>query len=146
MYHPLTQIDSPEERDRRSLESGILCDLDADPTRQEFAQEADINWLVQRYGGQFAGGVPPKYGDNDFDIDLTTAYERMAEAQAMFDALPLKLRQAYPSITSLVEALEGGELSLTPDNPVSEAPAATQEPEKPVPAGAPPANPSAGTA
>lgn len=146
MFHPLTQIDSPEDRDRRSRETVIVCDLDADATRQEFAQEADINWLVQRYGANFAGGVPVRYGDHDFDLDLTSAYEQLSAAQATFNDLPPKLRKAYPTITSLMEALERGDLTLTPSNPDSEAPAGKQELEKPVPAGAPPAKSPADTA
>nr|QJB20334.1 MAG: internal scaffolding protein [Microvirus sp.] len=146
MYHPLTQIDSPEERDRRSLASGIVCDLDADPTRQEYAEQCDINWIVERFGGNLVTGIKPRYGENHFDLDLMGAMQVMSDAAAQFEALPPKLRQAYPTISSLVEALNRGELTLTPTEPGSEAPAATQEPQTGSPAGAPPANPPAGTA
>lgn len=143
MFHPQTQTDSPEERDRRSLASGIVCDLDADPTRQEYAEQQDINWIVQRFGGNLVTGLKPQYGENNFDLDLMGALETMTVAQDQYNALPAKLRQAYPSISSLVEALERGELTLTPATPPSEAPAGTQEPQTAAPAGAPPANPPA---
>lgn len=145
MFHPQTQIDTPEERDRRSFASGIVCDLDADATRQEYAEQADINWIVNRFGGNLVTGLKPQFGHNDFDTDLMGALETLAAARDQYDALPEKLRQAYPSISSLVEALDRGDLTLTPVTPPSEAPAATQEPQTGAPAGAPPANPPAAT-
>lgn len=145
MFHPQTQTDSPEERDRRSLDSGIVCDLDADPTRQEYAEQQDINWIVQRFGGNLVTGIKPQFGENNFDLDLMGALETMTAAQDQYNALPANLRQAYPSISSLVEALERGELTLTPATTPEGRQGASPEPEPGSPAGAPPANPPAAT-
>lgn len=155
MYGNQTQIDPPEERDRRSLESGISCDLDADPTRQEFAQEADINHLVQRYGGVPDTGRPVRFGEYDFDMDLTASFEALAVARDQYQSLPENLRRAYPSVESLVEALDRGEITLgiqedqkTPpdgqsgqNSPGGGSAPPSQNPGSP--AGAPPANPPA---
>lgn len=121
MYGNQTQIDPPEERDRRSLESGLSCDLDADPTRQEFAQEADINYLVKRYGGVPDTGRPVRFGDFDFDMDLTGAFEALAVARDQYQALPEEIRRRFPTVESVVDAIETGELSLGMAPDLSEA-------------------------
>lgn len=147
MYHTQTQTASDEERDARSLATGIVFNQDDDIVRQEYKQEADINYLLNRYQGQLPEERRPlRFGEQlDFDMDLLQAFEAIANARASYDQLPLKVRKAYPSITDLMEAVERGEVSLGMDNPDSEAPAGTQEPQKPDPAGAPPANPPAAT-
>lgn len=143
MYHPLTQTDSDEERDRRSLATGIQGG-DEDPTRQEHKDEADINYLMKRYGQVPGTGRPVQFGEQlDFDFDLMRAFEALSDARSSYDKLPDRLRAKYPSIESLMTALESGELELTPDSPRSEAPDGNQEPQSGAPAGAPPAKPPA---
>lgn len=144
MYAPQTQTDSDEVRDARSLATGIAFDPSSDPTRQEFAEESDINFLIRRYGRIPDTGMAVRFGEQlSFDMDLMTAFEAMSNARASYDQLPDHVRAKYPTIESLMAGLESGELSLAMPNPGSEAPAGKQEPQSPAPAGAPPANPPA---
>lgn len=145
MYHPNSQIDSPEERDRRSLESAIFTPEDAEsPTRQELKDDADINVMIKRFGGIPDTGRRIQFGEQmSFDLDLMTAFEALANAKSSFDDLPAELRAKYPTITRLMEAVERGEVSLGMPDPGSEPPAGTQGAQDPAPAGAPPSNPPA---
>lgn len=155
MYGNQTQTDSPEERDRRSLATGIEFDPDGGITRQEFAQEADINWLVQRYGGVPDTGRPVRFGEFDFDMDLTASFEALAVARDQYQSLPEELRRAYPSVEALVSALDRGEITLGIQEDSKTAPEGHSGQNSPgggsappsqnpgSPAGAPPANPPA---
>lgn len=81
-----------------------------DATRQEFKQEADVNWILHRFN--VTGAVPPQrtpiWGERDFDIDLHTGYLAIADAQRGFNRLPLTLRQEYGNYMGLLDAVHKG--------------------------------------
>lgn len=65
-------------------------------TKQADAQATDINLIVQRWTQ--TGVVPPgqrkapMYGDFSGPMDLLSAFERVDQAQAQFEALPSAVR------------------------------------------------------
>lgn len=113
-----TQLDL--RGDDISLATGIAFDPDDDQTRQEFKEECDINTILARFG---AGDVRPvRFGESvDADLDLLTAINAVRDAQDSFEALPQSLTSRYRDISSLVDALNRGELQLTSEPPQTPA-------------------------
>lgn len=66
-------------------------------TKQSFAKEANINFIMSKYAktGVFPSinSGTPLYSDNYDAVDLHEAYERVAEAEAQFMALPSEVRR-----------------------------------------------------
>lgn len=85
----------------------IACSADEDMARQEYALSADLKYQVQRFGV----GRPMDVGAVDFDnLDLTTAFALIEEAQARWDALPRVIRDRYQSWGAVEAAAQSGEL------------------------------------
>ena len=69
-------------------------------TLQGPAEEADVNWIARHYGLS-EKAVPPEaldprfYGDMTEVPDLATALDIVRDAQAKFDALPVRLRDRF---------------------------------------------------
>jgi hypothetical protein len=117
-------------------------------TRQEFADECDINSLMKRYEGHVVGGpgnLPPMdpsamYVDfADMPTDLMNYMERMSEAEKAFMTLPAVVRKQFDnSAVAFVEyASDPGNLSQMRDwglAPPAAAPPVSQEPASPSPA------------
>lgn len=68
-------------------------------TQQSFAQDADINVLVRRFGIEKLAAIAPidpsRFGDFSSAPDLRTALEVMRDAEEQFNALPAKLRERF---------------------------------------------------
>lgn len=68
-------------------------------TLQQFADDADINSLVRRFGitGEIpvVSRQPAEYGDFSVVNDFQTAMEQLKRGQAAFDALPAKVRDEF---------------------------------------------------
>lgn len=82
------------DRDAASVASGLEC-RDPSLTQQQFAEDADINVLVRRFG--LTGKMPeslylPTYGDFSGIDDFRSALEAIDAAEASFMALPAHLR------------------------------------------------------
>lgn len=107
--HPATKSIASAIADFRE-EVSIDFTNAGDATRQEFKQEADINWILTRFA--VSGVTPPQrtpvYGDRDFDIDLHTGYIAMGDAQRAFNRLPPLLREEYKSYLGLLDAVHNG--------------------------------------
>lgn len=107
-----TQVMDKDTRLINSLASSKIFD-ETDPesrsvTRQEFALEADINYLVDR----FTPGSPQRpytYGETDYTMDLQGAFTAIQVARHMHSRLPPDLRKEYPTWQSLLNAVETGE-------------------------------------
>lgn len=85
------------DRDAASLESGLLCE-DVSRTRQEFAEECDINTIVRRFG--ITGEVPtnvrmPMHGDFQELVTFQQAMNALVEAQKAFAAMPADVRSRF---------------------------------------------------
>lgn len=82
-----------------------------DTARQEFKQEADINYMLSRFGVTQPRGTP-MYGTWDDSIDLMTAIAAVEEARAGYLKLPTILRRKFKSMEELLSAVESGALVL----------------------------------
>lgn len=72
---------------------------DASLTRQEFAQEADINNIMRKYASGLppspAGARPPLFGDFSNVPDYQTALNKVLDAQERFAELPSHVRKRF---------------------------------------------------
>lgn len=98
-------------------------DDNKDRTRQEFAQDADINHMLSKFGVAPARGTPT-YGEWDDTIDLQTALDATRQAKAAYRRLPRELQEKFGSMEELVTAVENGSLRIkeeeaTPAEPAS---------------------------
>lgn len=105
-----TYLDSLESD---SLAGAIQCSPDEDMARQEFKQEADINFLLRKYG--VVPQRPVSYGEVDFDLDFQQARLAMREVSEGYARLSPEVRERYPSLEALLAAIANGEaVDLTP--------------------------------
>ncbi|UOF78979.1 scaffold protein [Microviridae sp.] len=91
------------DRNAASDESGLSC---PEPTRtkQEFADEADINTIVKRFGlgGQLPSGVVvPTYGDFEGVFDMHSAVQMVAAAEQAFMSMPADVRFRFDNNPAL---------------------------------------------
>lgn len=104
------------------LEDQILDASDSptnkDTARQEFRDEADINYMLSRFGITQPRGAPT-YGEWDYSIDLQSALESVREARAGYRTLPEDLRRKFPSMEDMLRAVENGSLVIK-DEPAPE--------------------------
>jgi len=81
-----------------SDETGLFC---SDPSRtsQSFAEESDINWIVDRFvktGVPPDGMANPQFGDfTDLPSDYHSALNQIRNADAAFMTLPAKVRSEF---------------------------------------------------
>jgi phage internal scaffolding protein len=86
------------DSDKVSDDTGIVCN-DLTRTKQEFAEEADINLLVKRYG--LLGAMPKDhrvatFGDfEDMQNDYHTAQNKIRAADEAFQAMPPDVRYRF---------------------------------------------------
>lgn len=85
------------DADLVSLETGLTC-VEPTLTKQAFAEEADINVIVQRFGitGSLPENpLPASFGDFTGISDYHSAMNAVAEANEAFDALPAAIRAKF---------------------------------------------------
>lgn len=77
--------------------------------RTEFAEEADINFLMQRY--DVARHInPADYGrEVDYNLDLQTAISAMNAMHPLRDSIPEELQGKYQNWRQILNAVERGE-------------------------------------
>lgn len=94
-----------------SVQTVQLFPPEEDQTRREHAQEADVNYLLTRYGaGALVGnGNNGYYGVANFDDDLTTAFETIQRAKDAHAALPPEVRKLYPTWEALAREIARGD-------------------------------------
>lgn len=93
-----------------------------DYTRQEYAQEADTNYMLSRFGVTPPRGAPV-YGEWDDSIDLQIALESVREAQRGFASLPEDLRKKFGTMEELMRAVDNGSLVIKDEEPAPAVPA-----------------------
>lgn len=92
--------------DQMSAETATHIDPEDFVTRQEFAEESDINYILQRYTG--GRGRIPMYEENDYTLDLQTA---LTAAQFLKEAnlkAPDELASKYPTPNAIIEGINSG--------------------------------------
>lgn len=82
-----------------------------DMARQEFAKDADINYMLSRFGITPERGAPT-YGEWDDNIDLQQALTSVTEARTAFRDLPDELRNKFNSMEDLLTAYNNGSLVI----------------------------------
>lgn len=80
-----------------------------DRTRQEDAQDADINYILSRFGVG-APQRPIQYGRVDYDMDLATAYSVLHEAELAHSRLTRTMRERYPTVQDMLNGIAKGDL------------------------------------
>lgn len=81
--------------------------INKDMARQEFAQEADLNYMLSRFGITPERNAPT-YGEWDDTLDLQSALTSVAEARMAFAGLPPELREKFGSMEELMRAYNNG--------------------------------------
>ena len=84
--------------DKASEESGLACDPDEGMTQQQFADECDINKIVERFG--LTGQLPenlrmPVSGDFTGVTDFHSAMNIVRLAEEEFMRVPAKVRERF---------------------------------------------------
>lgn len=98
-----------------SDESGVdFTDAD-DNARQEFKDEADINYILKRFSLTPQGRQNPIFAETDYTTGLQDAIDAVAQAKAVHLALNPKLRSKYPTWQHMLNAIAAGELDLQKD-------------------------------
>lgn len=80
-------------------------------TRPEFAEEKDINYMLDRFGVN-QQQRPVTYGEMDMNPDLQSAMLAIAEAKKVVATVPPELRTKYPDWRSVLNAAESGQYAL----------------------------------
>lgn len=123
--HPPTKDQTDIGLDNPTLD----CSDDIDMARQEFKDESDIHYMLQRFGLVQPRGAPT-YGVWDDSIELQTALASTRQAQTAFKQLPPDLQQKVGSIENLVNAALSGAIEIknepAPSEPAPSAPAPPQ--------------------
>lgn len=73
--------------------------LDASLTQQQYADETDLNKIMEKYAAGM-GTIPttdriPLYGDFSNVPDFASAFALVQDAQGKFDSLPSKVRERF---------------------------------------------------
>lgn len=82
-----------------------------DMARQEFAAEADINHMLNKFGITPERGAPT-YGEWDDNLDLQQALTSVAEARTAYQELPDELKGKFHSMEELLTAVNNGTLVI----------------------------------
>lgn len=93
--------------DKAAREHTDICCMDESKTQQQFAEDADINVMMRRFGVAEMQLPPmahdPKfYGDMSDIPDLRTALERVRDAEEKFMALEPALRARFHNSPALL--------------------------------------------
>lgn len=107
---PAERRQSDGRQDEYSAAARIDTSNLPDLARQEFKQEADVNYILSRFG---LDGPQRQlvFGDVDFDIDLTGAHAAVSQARRAWGKMPDYLKEKYPSWQDLLAAIHSGELT-----------------------------------
>jgi phage internal scaffolding protein len=91
--------------------AGLKCE-DETLAQQQFAEESDINTIVERFG--LTGELPPartvpQYGDFTGVIDYHSALNSVIAAQQAFNGLPAQMRARFENDPAQLLAFLGDE-------------------------------------
>lgn len=117
-------VDNPkiDASDGADLETEHNITENKDMARQEFAKEADINYMLSRFGVVPARGAPT-YGEWDDSVNLQSALDSTREAREAYKRVPEEIRKRFTSMEQLLSAVENGSLVIKDE----QAPTATTE-------------------
>lgn len=85
----------------------VACPESEDMARQEYRLSSDLAYQVQKFGA----GLPFKSGEVNFDnLDLTVAFDLIAQSREAWLRLPRVVRDRYQSWNNVERAAASGEL------------------------------------
>lgn len=90
-------------------DEAALTDFGPSLARQEFAQEADVNYILGRFGIGTAATKTPYYTDTNFTIDLQQAIDATRAATAAWGKVPEEIKTKYGDWMGFVTALASGQ-------------------------------------
>lgn len=86
---------------------GLVCPPSEDKARQEFKEEADLEFQIRRFGA----GLPFQSGSVDYTLDLTKAYEMVERAQQAWAELPAAVQTRFANWSEVERAAASGDLA-----------------------------------
>lgn len=106
---PAIRTQADERQEEFSAEAEISFEGTEDLTRQEYAQDADINYILSRFGvsGHLPQQLNPQYGETDYSMDLQTAVSAVDMAKRAYTRMPPELKEIYPDWKALLNAPDG---------------------------------------
>lgn len=107
-----TQIDG--KQDTVSAAAGLDYSKEPTKVREEFADEQDVNNILARLGHQGPEALNQRngiYGEVNWDLDLQAATIAAQEARDAYHRLPKELKELYPDMASLLNAVEADQLT-----------------------------------
>lgn len=113
--HPPTKDQSDIGVENPTVDASDRPD-NRDLTRQEYKDEADINYMLAKFNVTPPRGAPT-YGEWDDTLDLQMAITSVKEAQAGYATLPKELREKFPSMEDFITAVDNGSLIITHNEP-----------------------------
>lgn len=108
--HPPTKDQADIGVDNPSIDASD-SEENPDMARQEYAQEADVNYMLSRFGITQPRGAPT-FGEWDDSIDLQIALESVREARRGFNTLPKELREKFGTLEEFLTAVDNGSLII----------------------------------
>lgn len=78
-------------------------------TKQEFADEANINKLFERYGVMHQQRTT-FFGEMDYNIDLQQAIDATDQSKKAYSRMTPEIKQLYPTWKKFVNAMATGDL------------------------------------
>ena len=117
--HPPTKDQTDIDKDNPTVDAsdGAIIEHEdfigenKDVARQEFGQEADINYMLSKFNIVPQRGAP-QYGEWDDTLDLQQAISSVAEAKAAYADLPEALKNKFSSMEELLKAYHNGSLVI----------------------------------
>lgn len=118
------RIEEMDVISKKSEGFGVVFDESEDMTRQEFKEECDVNHILRQHGYMVR---PVKYGEHNFDDDLTAQMQSRSVFQYWYENAPEEVRAAYPDLGSFLAAFGSGALKTGLEVP--EVPSGASSPE-----------------
>lgn len=146
LYDAIKRLRDSGGEDAAEDISSLLVNVDSDdsPTQQSFAQDADINVIVGRFGitPQVVSDRMGVYGDFTGILDFEDAVKRVEGARARFMTLPAEVRETFDNdpgqLIYAANTMSEEEFAKLMDSPKADAPKADPPAPKPAPASVPP--------
>lgn len=108
--HPPTKDQSQLGIDNPTIDASH-SEENRDMADQSFKDEADINYMLSRFGITQPRNAP-QYGEWDDTIDLQTALIAVREAREGYKNLPKELRDKFPSMEYFLRSVDNGSLVI----------------------------------
>lgn len=118
--HPPTKDQADIDIENQILDASASPE-NPDLARQEYKNEADINYTLSRFGITNTRGTPI-YGETNDSLDLQMALESTRDAKAAFAQLDPQIQKRFGNVNTLLDAVENGDFVISQDKAPEETP------------------------